>query len=97
MDKETIQNYNHGITIVERKNILITGVKKIDSFDEEEFLMETVMGYLVLKGEELELIKLDTRDGNVSIKGLLKSFAYVDDLNKKEKEHNFINRLFKWV
>lgn len=96
MDKEsTINNYNHSITIVERKNILVTGVKKIESFDDEEFLMETVMGFLVIKGSDLELLKLDTLQGNVSIKGLLKSFAYVDESNKKENEASIIHRLFK--
>ncbi len=96
MDKDqAISNYNHSINILERKNILVTGVKKIESFDDEEFLMETVMGFLVLKGENLELLKLDTLQGNVSIKGLLKSFAYVDEVSKKEKENSFISRLFK--
>ena len=96
MDKDqTISNYNHSINILERKNILVTGVKKIESFDDEEFLMETVMGFLVLKGEGLELLKLDTLQGNVSIKGLLKSFAYVDDGIKKDKESSIIGRLFK--
>lgn len=96
MDKDhNINNYNHSISILERKNILVTGVKKIESFDDEEFLMETVMGFLVLKGEGLELLKLDTLQGNVSIKGLLKSFSYVDDVNKKEKEESIISRLFK--
>lgn len=96
MEKDSvIQNYNHSINIVERKSMLITGVKKIESFDEEEFLMETIMGYLVLKGNDLELLKLDTIQGNVSIKGMLKSFAYVDEGMKKEKDGSFINRLFK--
>ncbi len=96
MDKDqTISNYNHSINILERKNILVTGVKKIESFDDEEFLMETVMGFLVLKGEGLELLKLDTMQGNVSIKGLLKSFSYLDDGVKKEKETSMISRLFK--
>ena len=31
---------NHGISINERKSIYITGVLKIDNFDEEEFLLE---------------------------------------------------------
>ena len=86
MDKtdNTITNYNHGISVIERKNIIVTGVKKIDNFDAEEFLMETTMGYLVVKGEGLELIKLDTMQGNVSIKGLIKSFTYIDDNNKKD-------------
>ncbi len=96
MDKDTtISNYNHSINIVERKNVLVTGVKKIESFDSEEFLMETVMGFLVLKGEELELLKLDTLQGNVSIKGFVQSLAYVDDATKKEKEASLIHRLFK--
>ena len=96
-DKE-LSTFNHSISVVERKNILITGVKKVDSFDNEEFLVETIMGYLVLKGEELELIKLDTLQGSVTIKGFIKSFDYVDDNNnKKEKEGSILTRLFKWI
>jgi len=94
-DKE-LSTFNHSVSIVERKNILITGVKKVDSFDNEEFLVETIMGYLVLKGEELELIKLDTLQGSVTIKGFVKSFDYLEDNNKKEKEGSIISRLFKW-
>ena len=96
MDKDhTINNYNHSITVLERKNILVTGVKKIESFDDTEFLMDTVMGYLAIKGEELELLKLDTMQGSVSIKGLLKSLAYLDENMKKDKESSLIGRLFK--
>ncbi len=93
-DKE-IHNFNHVFNLVERKNISLSGVKKIDSFDSEEFLIETIMGYVVLKGEGLELIKLDTRDGVVTIKGLVNSFTYVDEVNKKNKENSVISRLFK--
>lgn len=96
MEKEKeLSNFNHSVNVVERKNILITGVKKVDSFDNEEFLVETIMGYLVLKGEDLELVKLDTLQGTVTIKGFVKSFDYIDDNNKKEKEGSLITRLFK--
>ena len=94
-DKE-IHQFNHTFNMLERKNVSISGVKKIDSFDNEEFLIESVMGYLVLKGEGLELVKLDTRDGVVTIKGMVNSFTYVDDTNKKNKENSVISRLFKW-
>lgn len=97
MDKmdNNVANYNHGITVIERKNIIVTGVKKIDNFDKEEFFMETTMGYLIVKGEDLELIKLDTMQGNVSIKGMVKSFAYVEEEKSKDKENSIFNRLFK--
>ena len=96
MDKDhtAISSLNHNVTMSDRKNIVITGVKKIDSFDNEEFLMDTSMGYLVVKGEELELIKLDTVSGNVSIKGLVHSITYVEE-TKKDKENSIFNRLFK--
>ena len=73
---------------------MITGVKKIDSFDNEEFLMETTMGYIVIKGEELEIIKLDTYQGNVSIKGKINSLNYMETA-KKEKEDSMFSKLFK--
>ena len=96
MDKigSVITSLNHSITLNERKNIIITGVKKIDNFDENEFFMETTMGNLTLKGEELEIIKLDTYQGNVSIKGKVDSLTYTDS-DGKEKESGFFSKLFK--
>ena len=95
MEKEKeLSSFNHSISIIERKSILITGVKKVDSFDKEEFLVETIMGYLALKGSELELVKLDTLAGSVTIKGYVTSFDYIED-TKKEKEGSIISRLFK--
>lgn len=88
-------NFNHGITISERKSIIVSGVKKIDSFDNEEFLMDTTLGALVIKGEELEIIKLDTYQGNVSLKGKINSVFYADSSTRKEKENSFFNKLFK--
>lgn len=97
MDKidDTIPNYNHGITLVERKSLIVTGVKKIENFDDEEFLMETSMGFVVVKGENLELMKLDTLQGNVSIKGLIKGINYIEEIKGKDKEQSIFNRLFK--
>ena len=96
MDKldNVLTNSNHGITIADRKDLFVTGVKKIENFDEEEFLMDTTLGLLLIKGEGLELIKLDTMQGNVSIKGKVQAMEYVDEPKNKEKE-SIINRLFK--
>lgn len=90
-------NYSHSININERNGIYITGVLKIDSFDDEEFLLETNMGYLAIKGESLELIRLDTKDGVVSIKGLIISMSYIEDLKKSSKQSSFFEKVFKWV
>ena len=97
MDKvrELENNFNHGISIAERKNIIVTGVKKIESFDNEEFMMDTTLGFLVIKGSGLEIIKLDTYQGNVSIKGQVDRLNYMESAIKKEKDNSFISKLFK--
>ncbi len=88
-------NISHAISINERNNIVVSGVKKIESFDSEEFLMETSLGFLMIKGNDLEIIKLDTYQGTVTIKGKLIGLNYIESLSGKEKEEGVFNRLFK--
>ena len=86
---------NHTISVVERSSINISGVNKIESFDKEDFLLETVMGYMNIKGEDLEMVKLDTIEGKVVIKGKINSLMYLDTVKKKNREESILNRLFK--
>lgn len=92
--QDNISSYNHGISLYERKNLVITGVKKIENFDNEQFLLETIMGFIIIKGEGLELVKLDTLQGNVSIKGTINGINYAED-GKRDKENSIFSRLFK--
>ena len=89
-----INSYNHTVTMIERKSFVTSGVKKIENFDETQFLLDTVMGFLLVKGEGLELIKLDTIQGTVTIKGMINSLTYLDENGKKDKESSIFNRLF---
>ena len=93
LDKNEI-TYSHTVNMQERKSIMSTGGKKIENFDDEEFLIETTLGYMIVKGSGLEILKLDTMCGNVSIKGKINSIAYVDGKNK-EKDDGVFSKLFK--
>lgn len=96
MNKEInkLEITNHNISLIERQNISITGVKKIQSFDNEEFLIETTLGPLGIKGQDLEIIKLDTHEGNVIIKGVIDGFTYLE-ATKDKKDPSLLSRLFK--
>ena len=93
MEKEELTN--HSIAITERKNIVVTGVKKLESFDKREFFMKTTMGYMLIKGDNLELLKLDTINGNISIKGMINSINYMEDTNKRINKESVLTKLFK--
>lgn len=85
-------NLNHVVKIIERKSIVISGIKKIVNFDDKQFTLESNMGLIVIKGNSLEMIKLDTIDGNVSIKGNIDSMSYMSDSKNSE---SLITKLFK--
>ena len=94
MDNSTLYDSSkHEIKVVDRNVIYLSGIDKIISFDNEEFLMESIMGIILLKGEGLEIIKLDTHDGVVSIKGTINSLIYDD--GKKKNNESLIGKLFK--
>ncbi len=90
---QVADNTRHEVKMIDRGLIYLTGVDKIISFDSEEFLMESIMGIILLKGSNLEIVKLDTHSGMVSIKGTINSITY-DDAKKKETETLF-GKLFK--
>ena len=89
-----MENNDHNINLIQRKNINISGVKKVENFDEKEFLLNTNMGYLKINGSGLEIVKLDTDKGNLSIKGKINMMNYLDSNKNKE---SIINKLFKWL
>ena len=93
MDKMIdVPAFTHVLKLNDRKNIIISGIKKIINFDEKEFNLESIMGNIVIKGENLEMVKLDTLEGNVSIKGKINSFTYSDTISK---DNSIFVKLFK--
>src|SRR5690625_1393132 len=93
-EKITTTPKEHNIQINNRKEIEINGVKDIDSFDNEEFLIETVMGYLIIRGQNLQLKNLNVDEGLVQIKGKLYEMTYVDD-QQTGRAKGLFSKLFK--
>jgi len=87
-------NPYHNVLLKDRKVLELTGVKQIDSFDANEFLLETAQGWMVVTGKELTLGKLDTERGDVIIKGLVESISYVSS-NKGGGKDSIISKIFK--
>lgn len=85
---------DHDIMMRGRKLLEITGVKQVESFDNEEFLLETTMGFLAIRGHNLQMKNLDVDKGIVSIKGKVFDLVYLDD-QPGEKAKGFFSKLFQ--
>lgn len=84
----------HDIIMKSRKKIEITGVKHVESFDHEEFLLETVMGFLAIKGSQLKMQNLNVEQGIVVIEGRIYDLSYLDDHDGAQSK-GFFSKLFK--
>lgn len=85
----------HHVCLKDRKSVELTGVKKIESFDSFEFLIETSLGYLNITGSELTLVRLDQDQNEVSIRGNIDSMSYIVDKKKSYKQDKGFGKLLK--
>lgn len=94
MNEETRQR----ISLMDRKKLFIEGVSKVEKFDDREILLETNMGYLVLKGEGLHVTMLNLDTGNLEVEGYFVNISYLEDGKEKsigKKSKGFLKRLLK--
>lgn len=68
----------HALSIGNRREITVSGVSEVVSFDEETIRLVTTCGILNLEGEELRIHVLNTKDGTVAVTGKLNGILYED-------------------
>ena len=85
----------HKVTITGRRNGAITGVSDVLSFDVGEIVLETELGMLTVKGQELHVNRLTLEKGEVDIDGKIDSLIYSGSAGSKGKGESLLGRLFK--
>lgn len=92
---EAKKNPRHEIMMFNRKKLEISGVLNVESFDSEEFLLETECGFLCIKGQNLHMKNLSLETGQVSIEGYVRDLGYTDENQGGSKGKGLMGRLFK--
>ncbi len=82
------------LKITNRNNLQLNCVKKVVSFDNKEFILETNKGPVHIYGDNLELGSLDTINGNILINGKINGFDFLEKGNKTNHERIW-TKLFK--
>ncbi len=81
------------IVIQNREKAVITGVEDIHSFDDELVIVQTDLGILTIKGENLKMNKLNLENNELIIEGRTSAIAYSDAAQNKKQ--GIMNKLFK--
>lgn len=83
----------HQIKLTNRKNGTISGVVDVLSFDENEILLDTVEGRLIIRGKNLHVGRLQLEEGEVDMDGEVESMVY-SSKGQKEKSGSLLRHLF---
>lgn len=95
-DRKTSNSMNviQNLVLENREKLSISGVLDVLSFDDQVVIVETELGLLTVKGENLRINKLSIDTSEVVVEGEIYNLAYSEnDLDKKSG--GFLNKIFK--
>ena len=77
-----------------REKLSISGVIDVLSFDDQVVMIETELGLLTLKGEELRINKLSIDTSEVIVEGNISHLSY-SEKNQEKSKGSLIGKIFK--
>ncbi len=96
MKKDNIQSANviQNIVLENREKLSISGVLDVLSFDDQIIIVETELGLLTIKGEDLRINKLSIDTSETIVNGNIMQIAYSENTMEKKGEGLF-SKIFK--
>lgn len=92
MQDKTIKQ-NHNLILENRKNLSISGITDVDSFDEKAICLYTEMGELTIQGRDLHIDSMSVDTGNMTITGDIWAIIYGD--RDRKGPISALGRLFR--
>lgn len=94
--KSNMQKTNviQNLILESREKLSVSGTIDVLSFDDQIVIIQTHLGLLTIKGDDLRINKLSIESEDVIIEGNIVSMAYSNKSFDK-KEAGFLNKIFK--
>lgn len=92
--KSPSQEKSQDVVLKNRHDLHLTGIVKLVSLNVNEFILDTILGMMSIKGSNLEMESLDIENGLLHVKGEIYQIEYAVKPNKP-KEKSFFAKVFK--
>ena len=73
MPYDELSGMQHRLELDGRQRLLVSGVEEVERFDEEEIVMNTTAGTLVVGGTDLHIGKLNLDGGELHVDGSMRT------------------------
>lgn len=72
----------HKLQLNERRQLTMSGVTEVVSFDESTVVLQTALGMLIVQGSQLQLKTLSLEGGQVVVDGNISALIYEEPREK---------------
>ena len=86
-------NIVQNLVLENRKKLSVSGVNDVLSFDDQVVMIDTELGLLTVKGENIRINKLSLDTAEVIIEGEISTLIYSQ--TKQEKTGSILSKIFK--
>ena len=96
--EENKKNFNtfQNIVLENREKLNVTGINDVFSFDAQIIIIETELGLLTIKGEDLKINKLRLDTSDFIVEGRIDSLNYSNqEASSNKKGKNILSKIFK--
>ncbi len=76
MQEDISKNTEHEIIINKREKMNVSGVMDVISFDEKSVMLETLLGDMIIQGEDIRISTLNLERGMLSLSGRVDGLYY---------------------
>ena len=75
-NRKPSQTQPQNLMLENREKLLVQGVQRVESFDENSVLLDTLLGALVIRGRGLQVDRVDPESGEVAVTGEITALIY---------------------
>ena len=88
----------HNVVLYNRKQMTVSGVIRVDNFNDSVIVLITEVGQMTVEGLNLHISKLSLETGDMNIDGDITGLFYTEDTSGSGsggKSSKFLSKLFK--
>ncbi len=93
--KQVSSNILQNIVLENREKLTISGVLDVLSFDDQIVVLDTELGLLTVKGEDIRISKLSLDTTEVILEGKIINMSYSEKNLDKKSASSFLGKIFK--
>ena len=78
-ERKAFEQRAQNIILKDRRRLMISGVRHVESFNEECIVLDTELGILVVRGVGMHINKLNVETSELDVEGDIGSCEYLDN------------------